>query len=432
MDACAVARPGDQPYPVAFDFHPECDTLGLHVAITVLSDQVPGIDVWDTALWDDPASTWTDSLVWVDIAGDVQGLVVENNGNELNGQPEATHLTMQLKNSTGRYNQFDNAGNLSDFVLGSFIAVWLDDGIENSWKFFGRITRWEEDHGQGPDAHLRAAVASVEVEAYTAEFLLSQSIDGLTYHLGPILYDTPGRIAYLALLAGFNRGFKLEPAGLLHDTAFSTNPVYESIQVTAESAGGIVFIDNDGSLTYLGPNQILVGRTDQPKPIPVYSDGCQPDTRTFSDGDPITDDTDIRNVIRLTNLQDQVVSARNQQSVDLFGQRILALDQQTWYYDFQAQPIADGLLARFANIYFRVDEMTLYGESPDLRIGDVVRYIRTLTNGTRVDVNLRITGTSWSYSPLEHITVLATTPVTAINAFSRWDESTWDDDNWTF
>ena len=86
-----MARPGDQPYPVAYDFHPECDTLGLHVAITVLSDQVPGIDVWDTALWDDAASTWTDSLVWVDIAGDVQGLVVENNARVLEGvYPRAT------------------------------------------------------------------------------------------------------------------------------------------------------------------------------------------------------------------------------------------------------------------------------------------------------------------------------------------------------
>ena len=79
-------------------------------------------------------------------------------------------------------------------------------------------------------------------------FLLNQGIDGLTYPLGSEGDTTPGRLGYLAALAGLVRGTKLDQSVMPHRSQPSTNPVWESMVVTAESDGGVVFIDNDGQV----------------------------------------------------------------------------------------------------------------------------------------------------------------------------------------
>ena len=56
----------------------------------------------------------------------------------------------------------------------------------------------------------------------------------------------------------------------------------------------------------------------------------------------------------------------------------------------------------------------------------MVRYVRTLPSGVRIDANLRVTGLSWDYGPGSESLTITTAPVSSYNAFARWDEAVWD------
>jgi hypothetical protein len=204
----------------------------------------------------------------------------------------------------------------------------------------------------------------------------------------------------------------------------------ESLQITAESAGGIVFIDNDGQLIFLNQASTEAGRSDQPIPIPIISDACSPITWDFWEGDPITDDSLIRNDLVFTNVDSVSTEVKDQLSIDRRSRRLLSRPDQTWQNKADATAIASRLLNLRSNAYFHVDPIVFYGNAPILRIGDVIRYIRTLSNGTRVDANLLVIGTSWDYDVAGQTTTISTAPVTMVNAYSRWDSANWDSANW--
>jgi len=415
-------RVADLPFP-HIDEPEDCDTGGLHVVVNIFFNVVD--DLWDSAKWDQ--NEWTNAEVWMDIAGDVRGVVVERLNEDANEYLSSAHLSLQLDNSSGKYSQFDDQGNQATFAVGGFIAVWLDQ----EWKFYGRITRWEENYGSGPHPEARMKMSNVEVEAYDSFFLLNQGIDGLTYPIGNEGDTTGQRLVYLASLAGFRRGLKLDRSITIHRSQQSTNPVLETMQKTAQSDGGMLFIDNDGQLMFLNQSSTIGGRSDQPDPIPTLSDACEEGSWDFWEGDPVTDDTLIRNDVILTNLDGIQVRASDQLSIDRRARRLYDPDGQTWTNQTDAQKVAYTILALRSNAYFHVDPIVFYGDAPLLRIGDVIRYKRELSNGTKVDADLLVIGESWDYAPGKQVVTITTAPVTNVNAESRWDSANWDIALWT-
>jgi hypothetical protein len=59
----------------------------------------------------------------------------------------------------------------------------------------------------------------------------------------------------------------------------------------------------------------------------------------------------------------------------------------------------------------------------------VIRYQRTLPSGVRIDANFRVVDLGWSYGPGGELLTIGTSPVTAWNAYTRWDDpaALWDD-----
>ena len=112
-----------------------------------------------------------------------------------------------------------------------------------------------------------------------------------------------------------------------HRSQPSTNPVWESMVVTAESDGGEVFIDNDGKLAYLDRDSMVVGRTDHAQPTVILSDTCSPGTISFSER--AASDSLIRNQVVLTNVDSLQAAALDQDSIDVKGRRLLNLQAQT-------------------------------------------------------------------------------------------------------
>jgi hypothetical protein len=191
----------------------------------------------------------------------------------------------------------------------------------------------------------------------------------------------------------------------------------------------MIFIDNDGQIMFLNQTSTQVGRSDQPE-IPVISDACSAETWDFWEGDPVTDDDLIRNDIVLTNVDGARVEVKDQLSIDRRLRRLLSREDQTWINSADATTVANNLINLRSNAYFHVDPIVFYGTAPILRVGDVVRYLRTLHSGTRVDVNLLVIGTSWDHNPSGEVTTISTAPVSGVNAFSRWDTAVWNTDIW--
>jgi hypothetical protein len=294
-----------------------------------------------------------------------------------------------------------------------------------------------ETYPTTPDKGVQQRQATVTIEAFDAIFLLNQAIDGFTYPLGIEGETTPKRLGTLASVGSFQGGQKLDQTVMPHRNVQSTNPIWSSMVVTAQSDGGEVFIDNDGALMYLGRDSMVHGRKDHAQPYCVFTDSC-PSVNgttilTFADGLPQTSDTLIVNDVILTNVDGLQATASDQNSMRSKGKRLLnpAQSSQTWSDQAQATNLASDLLSRYVNATYFINPLTVAsGTIPDLRIGDLIRYVRTLPSGLRIDANLRVTALGWSVTPdasgtpLETLSI-STSPVTAFNAFSRFGTAVW-------
>jgi hypothetical protein len=419
-----VARPGDATLPTALALPGACPT-GVHVAVNVLRGLVEAT-LWDVAVWDDPDALWETADQWVDIAPDVTSVVLERS------ETEAAHLVVELRNDSLRYSLARLA-----FPVGALISVWVDRLVgDPDWRFYGRITRWTEDYPTTPDTTLQQDLARVTIEAYDAVFLLDQGIDGISYPIGGEGDITPARLAYLAAVAGLTRATKLDQSFMPHRGTFSSNPVWETMQVTAESDGGLVLIDVDGALLYLDRDSLLVGRSDHAQPHTIFSDTCSDGTVPFSEGLPHASDENLYNHVVLTNVDDTQVVAIDQDSIDFKGRRVRPLQAQTWASAAAAQTLAEDLLQTYVLASYFLDPILLdalaVGPLPDLRLGDVIRYIKNLPNGVRIDANLRVSELAWAVAPGAETLLVTTSPVSAFNAFARWDSAVWDTDLWTY
>lgn len=417
-----MSRARDLPVPTTTNA-PACDTAGLRVAVALVL--APGGPAWDVAQWD--VARWAGRESWFDLTGDVRGLVVDRPANDQAGQPAAAHLTLELDNVAGRYSQ---GGDVQ--ASGAAIAVWTEQPAPE-WRFYGFVARWEEDYGEGPNPDARRRQQSVTVEAFDAMGLLEQPIDGLSYALGAEGEFSPARLAYLASLGSWGRGTKLDADVIAHRSIASTNPLLESMQVTAESAGGLVAVDVDGQLLYLAAPAMTGGRTDHAQPVMVITDTCTGDVPLW-DGDLVTDDAVLINRVALTNVDGVQVVARDQLSIDRFRTRMLALDAQTWADPRDAQAIADDYVGRHAFLTARVEALSIHDRPPVApRVGDLIRYVRDFP-ADRVDVNLRVVALSWSTGPdAGELWQLSTAAASSINAFDRWDDGArWDTARWSY
>ena len=405
----------DAPMPVAVDLHPECDAGGWHVAIEgFVPDDVTNVVVWDGPAWDSATEFWVAGDWWADVVGDLMGMQHTAGRQEIDGYHEASEVTMTLDNSSGRYTQFQSVGGVvsaDQFFPGRRIAVWcdvLDDhpqhgaGVYAQPRFYGRIEEWDENlvtpEGFPPHIAVRAVDGFVQ---------LNTALDATEWKMGAEA-DLPNRrLSTMLDLAGWptTERRRLDAGTLTLRSLVSVNSILEEMHHTADSDGGVVYIDTDGSFMYRDRDWRL-GRDDQVNSW-NFDDNCGDYSWEFSSGDPVVNTADVVNLVHMENVDRLKVDAQDVASLAKYGKHPFSKDGMLWRHQADAATLAQHILTQRADLYWRFTQLDLYpSESNDLlrlvtslRIGDTMNVSRTMRPGQQLNLVCLVEGWTMNLLP---------------------------------
>lgn len=213
-----------------------------------VSDTSSAGGTWGQSVWD--TGTWTDNIAWTDISDYVRALSTDwARSRELNRQP-ANVLNMTLDNRDGRFSPGNTAG---PFVVAgvSKIRPRVAVRVRATWSgttypvYYGFITNWQDNLPYvGKD--LTATVQATDA----LSLLTLNAVDGSA--IGTNGDSCSTRIAAILTAAGWPLGSTLD-TGTNTLTIDSTNDsALTLLQNIAQSDGGLVYADVDGSLVYHG------------------------------------------------------------------------------------------------------------------------------------------------------------------------------------
>jgi hypothetical protein len=288
----------------------------------------------------------------------------------------------------------------------------------------GEVTAWRE-----------AADGDVTIEAIDPFTRLNQSIGQWVpgdygQQPGPRLDDIADLIAY----AGVRR-FDIGDVTLHHFQTTAT-PL-EEMQAVARSDGGVLFADADGTLVYR--DRTWPGGRDDQVAVPTFSDNlCAADAAVVWELTITTDDDAIVNRAQLTNVAGSTVIAHNADSYVLHGPHVLTRTNDQWITDAEGMTLAEYLVGRQADAYARIEGFTLHLIDPtqdlwrhgiDLRLGDLIRFVRETPSGGVVDLTLIVQAIVHEITPIAWVVTVATTRAVGNNITLQWDGApfAWDD-----
>lgn len=213
-----------------------------------VSDTSSAGGTWGQSVWG--TGTWTDSIAWTDISSYVRALSTDwSRSRELNRQP-ANVLSLTLNNRDGRFSPGNTSG---PFVVAgvSKIRPRIAVRVRATWAsvtypiYYGFVTNWQDNLPfVGKDM-----VATVQATD-ALSLLTLNAIDGSA--IGSNGNSCSTRIAAILTAAAWPLGSSLD-TGTNTLTIDSTNDSALSLlQNIAQSDGGLVYADLDGTLTYHG------------------------------------------------------------------------------------------------------------------------------------------------------------------------------------
>jgi hypothetical protein len=401
----------DAPMPDPFDIHDDCDTDGWRMAVEGFAPPgTTGIVLWDGPAWDSTTNFWSSGDYWADVAGDLMGIEHEAGRNDVDGRMEASVLRFTLDNRSGRYTQFVLSGGVpttAQFFPGRRIALWHDRIDEPPDprprqlyafpRFYGVIETWEENLGT-PEG-FPPVINGLAVDGFAR---LNERTDAVEWVMGDEGDNPFRRIDSLLNLAGWptSERRRLDQGNVTLIKKASTSPILEVMHHTADSDGGVVYIDTDGSFMYRDRRWVY-GRDDQ-MGTPTFDDICSSsDALDFWTGDPLIDETDVVNVVVMENENTVKVLRDNAASLGKYGRHAwLGGDGMLWRTFAEGVALADFILMRRADLYWRFTELQLYPTDEnglwevvdDMRIGDEVIVRRTIRPGQQLVATCIIQG----------------------------------------
>jgi hypothetical protein len=435
-------RTFDQPLPTVGGTRPP---TGWQTNLFITLGRLPVVTYqWDDlqAHWDDPAFEW-DEGEWpfdrIDVTCDWMGLEITVGTNDPEGILEAAEANLTLSNRSGEYAQYDVNGHLAGYGPGTPLDVWAIADGQPWWLFRGRVVRWQEQPNR-----------TVEIQAFDrfSDFNEDPGVEWIPGLRG----DTPGvRIGTILDIDGYPEADyprRLDAGAVtLHAHPTEASPL-EEMQQVAISDGGIFGVDVDGTI-YYRDRDWRGGRDDQDE-VRVYSDNVCEGATVVWEPVILTDDELIVNIATLTNLPEIplteeeeepppiTVYARNERSVNAYGpQTANHPDEHQWLTAAEGQALADYIVANRSNGYLRIESFALYLHTGlwrhgiDLRIGDLVRFIRDQPAqaglAARVDLLLIVAQVHHNVTPNGWITTLGTTRTVSNFVTYHWDSSvSWD------
>lgn len=438
-----LARPLDYRPPVGIDIHPACDKQGVHIVVEGYFPDVadPNIAIWDSAEWDGVTTddAWAqDSNIFYDVTGDCSGIQMKAGRTDQDTNMEAAVFTFELANMLGVYSQIDEFGRLRSFMPGRRVFFYVEYNDVIYPRFVGVVDVWEENL-TGADG----STATVRVECVDYFVRFNTELDATGWFMGSQGQYVAERLSFMLSLFSFPYSSHMAQGEVRLRALSSVNTVLEEMHHNAQSDGGVVFIDTDGAFMYLDRYRYL-GRQDQPASY-IFGDICSPEVIPLHDGDLTTDDTEIVNAISFENVDEIVVTRRDQDSINLLGGvHTMSINGMLWSSAYEAEALAEWIIANRKDAYFRIEELTLWPDRDppvlypicmDLRVGDKMRVIRTLPTGFRLDFDLIVEGFTIDKQPdgLWQFRYSLSQAI-SINPFSKWGDAQggWDISDWTY
>lgn len=218
-------------------------TVEIGVADTTSAGGTWGQSVWDTG-------TWTDDIAWTDISAYVRALSTDwARSRDLNRQP-ANVLNLTLDNRDGRFSPGNTAG---PFVVAgvSKIRPRVAVRVQATWSsvvypiYYGFVTNWQDSlPSVGKDL-------VTTVQATDALSLLTlNAVDGSA--IGSNGDTCAARIRAILTAAAWPLGSRLDPGTNTLTVDSTADSALTLLQNVAQSEGGLVYADVDGTLTFHG------------------------------------------------------------------------------------------------------------------------------------------------------------------------------------
>lgn len=376
---------------------------------------------------------WSDEAGWVDVTCDSRGFIIERGRQMVWDDLQSASIQLELDNRRGRYSVY---GSLSwpriRPGLGCRVhATW--DGITYP-LFVGHVSEYTE--GQTPGDY------KVAIKAQDAFRMLADPIS-VEYNPGVPAERCGTRINRLLDSIHYEGKRSIAAGESTMTNYLSTRTLLDEIKITAESDGGVVFVDTDGTLMYMGKERIFGRARGEQTSLPSFSDDCSGANLPYAAIEPILADNEFGNIITVANVSQGNDSPRAAIRVDtdsvnlngryLWSPRQLVICNAEW-----VDSLADFHLARRSTAFYRVNSFECYPIHDDrlwpallgLRIGDSLVVQRTPPESNTLIAPMICDGLRVESTPEMMKWTVRCSPGDKVEIANFWDFANWDEDVW--
>lgn len=393
------------------------------------------VAAWDDpqTVWDGTTTEWAEEAGWVDVTCDSRGFVIDRGRQTVWDDLMSASIELELDNSSGRYSVYGSLSwpRIRPGLGCRVMAIWEGQIYP---LFVGDIGEYLE--GQTPGDY------KVVLKGNDQFSMLAAPI-GVEYNPGVPRERCGDRINRLLNMAGFEGARKVATGDATMTNYLSTRTLLDEIKLTAESDGGVAFIDNDGTFMFMGQERVY-GRPRGPMtPLPSFSDDCSGANLPYAAIEPILADHEFGNVIVVSNVSqgtDSPTAAKavDDDSVNLNGPFKWSPPQLVLCNAEYVQPLADFQLSRRATAFYRINSFECYPIHDDrlwpallsMRIADSMIVQRTPPESNTIIAPMICDGMRIESTPNMMKWTLRCSPGDKVEIVNFWDFANWDQDVW--
>lgn len=292
-----------------------------------------GFGVWDDggSIWN--TAKWGPDIVWTDISAYIQRISTHRAFNRETGQATVGTMSVELRNDDGRFTPANLTG---PYVAAgvSQVRARVPIRLRATWSsttynlFRGRAATWEDTYpGVGSDC-----VAILEVEDLFADLGAIKLAETASAGAG----DYAGaRIRRVLNAAGWVGDVELDVGVTTMQATVLGDSVANLARLTADSDGGLVFVDGAGAVVYQDYNRPFTGTRSVNAQITLPTD------IGFDQLIPANDAVAVRNKVRYTRVGGTVQTSSDSTSIALLGELTEERTDLICETDAQALQLAD-------------------------------------------------------------------------------------------
>ena len=376
---------------------------------------------------------------WIDVTCDVRGLSVDRGRSSWVDAFKAGTAMVELSNFHGIYSTFPTnsvwlqpGGFVTDVPIrmGSYL-----EGDNLTWRFTGTTDAVEDTWPGTVDA-----LATVTATDGFKQLARHNGGPRAAVGAGEL---SGARINRLLTDAGYTGPRDVQAGTVTLQATTMDGLTIDLMRTVGEAEWGWLYVMGDGTLRFLQRNVV---DTD-PRMVnvqAVFTDDDALPGACYGQAKVVSDSDRIVNVATVTPPGHAASTFSDAVSRGWFGPRTWTRTDLPLNVDVDAVGLAQAVVAAGAYDDQRIDEVTLdaahrpsnYPVAQSLRLGDRIRFVRTIPGGHQLDAELLVYGRKDTVTPDGNGRV-ATWDVTlttgsAVNLadLGLWDEDTWDDGIW--